>query len=198
MGRVKRDYPLNAPIHITQKASNSEYLFADPYFKEYYCALLSRAVKIFQIKVFNYTVMDNHIHLIACELKEGELSRSLHMINTTFSRGVNKQLNRSGALWNCRSDWTPVESYRHLIEAMVYVDLNAVRAKTVDDPSKYHYSGTRELAGLIKPYSIDLVYVGQTLGWSNFSTDQYKRLLETRVQEGDLSRTPKFKVNQLV
>jgi putative transposase len=53
----------------------------------------------------------------------------------------NQRKNRKGAYWEDRYRATAVETDNHLIQCLVYIDLNMVRAGVVSHPSEWPFSG---------------------------------------------------------
>ncbi len=197
MGRENRDYPLNTVVHITQKTANSEFMLSDSYFKEYYCLLLEKATKKFPVKVFNYVVMDNHIHLLLLEQNPSAISLLLNVVNTNISRAFNKVTYRTGPFWNRRSNWTPINNLNHLIEAMLYIDFNPVRTKSVEDPRKFPFSGTGGLCGRFRDPILDWEFLTSFVPIVNFDSTYYNRLISFKLQQENKSvSTARWKVDR--
>jgi hypothetical protein len=57
----------------------------------------------------------------------------------------NEKKKRRGAFWEDRYHATAIESDSHLIQCMVYIDLNMVRAGVVKHPSEWKESGYYEM-----------------------------------------------------
>jgi len=57
----------------------------------------------------------------------------------------NQRKNRRGAFWEDRYHATAVETGSHLVQCMVYIDLNMVRAGVVIHPSEWPFSGYNEI-----------------------------------------------------
>jgi REP element-mobilizing transposase RayT len=56
-------------------------------------------------------------------------------VSPEFVQEFNNRRNRKGAFWQDRYHATAVESRNHLMECIVYIDLNMVRAGVVNHPS---------------------------------------------------------------
>ena len=61
---------------------------------------------------------------------------------------------RKGAFWEDRYHATAIESDRHLIQCIVYIDLNMVRAEAVRHPSEWKFSGFNEIQKPRRRYRI--------------------------------------------
>jgi hypothetical protein len=66
----------------------------------------------------------------------------------------NRRKNRKGAFWEDRYHATAVEVDHHLIQCMVYIDLNMVRAGVVSHPSEWPFSGYNEIQNPRQRYSL--------------------------------------------
>jgi len=73
--------------------------------------------------------------------KLSDLSSYVQMIKQTFSRWYNKLNNRSGYFWGERFKSVLIQDGVGLLNCMAYIDLNPVRAKMVQKPEQYRFSG---------------------------------------------------------
>lgn len=83
--------------------------------------------------------MGNHYHLII-ETAEGNLSRAMHYINSSYTTYSNIKRKRSGHLFQGRFKAILVDKDSYLLELSRYVHLNPVRAKMAAMPADYPYS----------------------------------------------------------
>ena len=56
-----------------------------------------------------------------------------------------KRKSRKGAYWEDRYHATAIEADKHLLQCLVYIDLNMVRAGVVDHPSEWGFCGYNEI-----------------------------------------------------
>jgi len=77
----------------------------------------------------------------------GDLSRYMKEVKERFTRWYNKRHGRRGTLWMDRFKSVMVENGEALRAMAQYIDLNAVRAGLVDDPSDYRWCGWAEALG---------------------------------------------------
>jgi hypothetical protein len=66
----------------------------------------------------------------------------------------NQRKKRKGAFWEDRYHATAVETNEHLIQCLVYIDLNMVRAGVVSHPSEWNESGFKEIQEPRQRYSL--------------------------------------------
>ncbi|GAB4435679.1 MAG: hypothetical protein OHK0040_06860 [bacterium] len=72
--------------------------------------------------------------------KLGDLSEYVKSIKNSFSRWFNKINDRSGYFWGDRFKSVLVEEGGALLNMLIYIDLNPVRAGIVDKPEDYRWS----------------------------------------------------------
>jgi len=103
----------------------------------------------------NYAVTSNHIHLLVKDgQEEGGIPRIMQLIAGRTGQEYNQRKNRKGAFWEDRYHATAVEADDHLIQCLVYMDLNMVRAGAVAHPSEWPYSGYNEIQNPRQRYSL--------------------------------------------
>jgi len=101
-------------------------------------------------------VTSNHIHLLLYDNGTGEcIPRTILLIAGRTGQEFNQRKGRQGAFWEDRYHATAVESNEHLIQCMVYIDLNMVRAGVVAHPSEWgRSSGYNEIQNPRKRYAL--------------------------------------------
>ena len=127
MSRSSRfSYP-RALHHVTLRCNNREFLFTVPTF-ELFVRTLQEARGQLPIRLFNYCLMTNHVHLLFQAGTSDAISRAMHWISSTFARRFNKTSGRCGHLWEGRFRSTIIEGESTFLRCMAYLDLNPVRA----------------------------------------------------------------------
>ena len=66
----------------------------------------------------------------------------------------NLRKNRKGAFWEDRYHATAVQADSHLVQCMVYIDLNMVRAGVVPHPSEWPFCGYHEILNIRQRYTL--------------------------------------------
>jgi putative transposase len=96
---------------------------------------LYEAKKLFHLRVLNYMVTSNHIHLLVINSGEKVISKSLQLIAGRTGQAYNQRKGRSGGYWEDRYHATAIETGEHFIQCLVYIGLNMVRAGAGKHPS---------------------------------------------------------------
>ena len=107
---------------------------------------LFEAKKRFGTCVLNYAVTSNHIHLLVKDSQQREtIPQTMQLIAGRTGQEYNLRKERKGAFWEDRYHATAVETGPHLVQCIVYMDLNMVRAGVVNHPSEWPFSGYNEI-----------------------------------------------------
>ncbi|QQR79469.1 MAG: transposase [Deltaproteobacteria bacterium] len=87
--------------------------------------------------------MHSHVHLFLQPSEAFSLEKTMHFINGTYAREYNLKNKRKGHLWLDRYKSIPVESDKHALDLMRYINRNALRAGIVTEVGKWKWSGYR-------------------------------------------------------
>jgi REP element-mobilizing transposase RayT len=146
MPRANRHYIPGYVWHITHRCHKKEFLLKFAIDRRRYLQWLFEAKKRFGLSVLNYMVTSNHAHLLVRDSGERDvIPNSIQLIAGRTGQEFNQRKNRKGAYWEDRYHATAVETDRHLIRCLVYIDLNMVRAGVVRHPSEWPFSGYNEI-----------------------------------------------------
>lgn len=142
MARLARVVAAKYPHHITQRGNRRQDTFfcADDY--RYYIDTISEWCKKFDVEIWAYCLMPNHVHLIAVPETEDGLRLAIGETHRRYTRQINFRENWKGHLWQGRfSSFIMDEQY--LLAATRYIELNPVKAKLVKRPEQYQWSSAR-------------------------------------------------------
>ena len=146
MARAKRHYVPGQVWHLTHRCHKREFLLKFKQDRRRWIQWLFEAKRRFGLVVLNYAVTSNHIHLIVKD--DGDrnvIPQSIGLIAGRTAQEYNQRKNRKGAFWEDRYHSTAIETGEHLLQCIVYVDLNMVRAGVVQHPSEWSHGGYNEI-----------------------------------------------------
>ena len=109
----------------------------------HYLATLRFVQKKHAFKLFNYELMNTHVHLFLEPGPQIAFSRTMHLINWKYARDYNRRKNRTGHLWMDRFKCIPVESNEYALSLMRYINRNPLRAGMVEKAGEWRWSGFR-------------------------------------------------------
>lgn len=146
MARAKRHYLPGHVWHITHRCHKKEFLLKFDRDRHRWLQWLFEAKKRHGICILNYMVTSNHIHLLVVDGGGRDvIPKSIKLVAGRTAQEYNQRKNRNGAFWEDRYHATAISSDRHLIQCIVYIDLNMVRAGVVTHPSEWDFSGYNEI-----------------------------------------------------
>jgi len=151
--------------HVTQRGNNRQSVFFNSDDRLLYLRLLRYHASRNGAHILGYCLMTNHVHLIVTPDRESSLARTFGATHAEYALALNQAANRTGHLWRNRYFSCPLEG-AHLERAMLYVDLNPVRADLVASACDWPWSSARvhSTEGLTDPV-LDADWVDQAGGW---------------------------------
>ncbi len=154
MARANRHHIPGHVWHITQRCHKKEFLLKFARDRRRWHSWLFEAKKRFGLRVLNYVVTSNHIHLLVIDTGPEVIPKSLQLIAGRTAQEFNQRKERKGAFWEDRYHATAVERNEHLIRCLIYIDLNMVRAGVVNHPSEWEMSGYNEIQNPSERYGV--------------------------------------------
>ncbi|MEI6644540.1 MAG: transposase [bacterium] len=129
MPRHLRHHTPGGWYHITTRGLGRRTLFHTDRDREHFIQLLEGMVERYRIILHAYVLMGNHYHLLI-ESPEGNVSRALQWLNTSYSVWYNIKHSCVGALFQSRFKSVPIDNEGSwALECSLYVHLNPVRVK---------------------------------------------------------------------
>ena len=154
MPRANRHYIPGCVWHITHRCHKQEFLLRFSKDRDRYLHWLFEAKKRFGLKILNYIVTSNHVHLLVLDSGQEVISQSIQLIAGRTAQEFNQRKNRKGAFWEDRYHATAIEANIHLQRCISYIDLNMVRAGKVNHPSLWAASGYHEIQNPRQRYTL--------------------------------------------
>jgi REP element-mobilizing transposase RayT len=154
---------------------------------------LFEAKKRYGLSILNYIITSNHIHLMVVDTGTGIIAKSMQLVAGRVGQEYNQRKSRKGAFWEDRYHATTIQTNRHLLSCMAYINLNMVRAGVVAHPSSWEECGYNEI--LYKPgrYGlIDRKILKYFLGCTDEEgmVDDYRQFISDAMYTKPLVRQP--------
>jgi hypothetical protein len=138
----------------------------------------------------------NHIHLLVLDDGGEEvIPKSIQLVAGRTGREYNLRKDRKGAFWEDRYHATAVEKNHHLIQCLVYIDLNMVRAGVVSHPLQWPDGGYNEIQNPKSRYRIiDKQGLMELLRFSDYEDliANYQRWVEDSLTHANHQRDSKW------
>jgi putative transposase len=127
-------------MHVVARCNNREFYFTTPEDFEILLEHLGEMSSVHGIKIFAYTLMSSHIHLLLQAPAADVLGGPLGWFMTLTAKAFHRLRSRSGHFWERRYRACLVEDDLYALAALRYIDRNPVRAGIVEDPATYAWS----------------------------------------------------------
>lgn len=183
MARLPRLTLGGYPHHVILRGNNRQEIFLDTTDREFLLAVLAEESKQHGVDVHAYVLMSNHIHLLLTPQTDQALPRMMQALGRRYVRHFNQRHGRTGTLWEGRYRSTVIQSERHLLACMVYLDLNPVRAGMVSDPSEHPWSSHHHHIGT----RVDKLITTHALYWQLGNTPFAREVAYTEMVRAGLS-----------
>ena len=154
MTRANRHYTAGNIWHIVHRCHKKEFLLKFKRDRDRLKHWLFEAKKRFGLSVLNYTITSNHIHLLVEGNSQQSIASSMQLVAGRTAQEFNRRKNRKGAFWEDRYHATAVGTDQYLMQCLVYIDLNMVRAGVVEHPKDWVHGGYFEVQSSPKRYRL--------------------------------------------
>jgi putative transposase len=146
MPRSPRLYAPGGTMHVVARCNNREFYFGAQEDFQVLLDHLGEMSSTYGVRLFGYTLMSNHIHLLLQSPDVDALGRPMRWLMTQTARTFHRLRNRCGHFWERRFRACLVEDDLYALAALRYMDRNPVRAGIVEDPTNYAWSSCASYA----------------------------------------------------
>ena len=171
MPRKPRVLSSTGIYHIILRSVNQHIIFEEASDYQKFLSILSDCKKKYDIDIYAYCLMDNHIHLLL-QLTDDTLSSFFQSLGTLFARWYNNKYSRSGHLFQDRFYSSVIETERAFLSALSYIHNNPVKANMCRYASEYPWSSIGAFYGAKNPL-INVSYAYNIAG----SKDYFRTLV---------------------
>ncbi|MFQ5965177.1 MAG: transposase [Candidatus Scalinduaceae bacterium] len=181
--QLRIEYP-GAFYHVSSRGNEGRNIFNSDMDKEKFLSYLENAHQRFNLIIHAYCLMDNHYHLLV-ETPFPNLSRSMQMINSSYTTYYNLKNKRLGHLFQGRYKAILVDKDSYAQVLSRYIHLNPVRSKITSTPYEYFWSSFHYyIHPEKKPEFLKIDFI---LGYFGNKGDKTRKDFKKFVEEG-LSR----------
>lgn len=143
MSRCSRTYIPNAVFHVIARGNHRIKVFKTHADLEHYSKLLWKYKTKFNVKIYAYCLMSNHVHLLVHPPEKIALSKMMHGINMSYAMRFNAKYEKVGHLWQDRYKSFAVQADQYLINLITYIEMNPLRAEICSRAEEYPWSSYR-------------------------------------------------------
>ena len=139
MARLARIVAPGRAHHVTQRGNRRMQTFFCDEDYQAYLSLLGEWCGEFDVRIWAYCLMPNHVHLILVPSTADGLRRAVAEVHRRYTRMINFREGWRGCLWQGRFA-SFVMSEKHLMGAVRYVERNPVKAGLVTRAEDWRWS----------------------------------------------------------
>jgi putative transposase len=182
MARLARLVLPGFPHHLTQRGTDRSDVFFSDDDRRMYLTLLRDHCRRSEISVIAWCLMTNHVHMVVVPGREDSVATAFGRTHNEYARWLHTRQRRAGHLWQKRLQSCPLEEC-HLWDAVLYVEMNPVRAGMAEAAADWPWSSARaHLSGQDPWHILDLTW------WrANCDADWWPEVLRAGFQEAALA-----------
>ena len=118
--------------------------FANPAIYELFPVCLEDMRRRFQMRIYGYVVMPEHVHLLVSEPDRGTLAEAIHYLKLFFTKRLHlSSVPQHGSFWQKRYYDRNVRDAREFTVKLRYMHRNPVKRGLVNDPADWPWSSFR-------------------------------------------------------
>jgi putative transposase len=130
-----------AKYHVSAKINRGEHIFEPDEIKKLFMNIVKRSKKKYKFSLYNFVIMNNHIHFIIYPHNDKSLPRIMQWILSVFAKYYNKINKLKGHTWGGRYWSKIINDIKQFIDTFNYISDNPVKAQMVRDADDYKYGG---------------------------------------------------------
>ncbi len=115
-------------------------LFRDAHDFRVYRKLWVLAKTRFGLKVYRWTFMTNHIHLLLEQIRDAGLAEAMHFVQGRYARYFGRKYLWKGHVWESRYSNRLILDERYFLRCAFYIEDNPVKAGIVAKATEYRWS----------------------------------------------------------
>jgi putative transposase len=132
--------------HVMNRANRRERIFHDDEDYSLFINVLAASTRKFPIRLLAYCAMPNHWHLVLWPSAANVVPAYMHWLTSTHVRHYHRihGLTGTGHLYQGRYLNVPVQTDRHVLTVLRYVEANPLRAGMVAEAQAWRWSSLSE------------------------------------------------------
>jgi putative transposase len=132
----------NSTHHVVQRGLNRFRIFNEQKDYEKFKLFMYRYLTEYDISIYNYCLMPNHIHFLIHVKEQAHLSKFMQALSLAYSSYYRYTYKHVGYLWQGRFKNFLIDKDSYLLECARYIERNPLRIKykMVEDLSQYPWS----------------------------------------------------------
>jgi len=149
MPRGLRRFQESGQSHfVTFSCYRRQPFFATPELFDHFVRSLEDMRRRFELRVYGYVVMPEHVHLLLGEPPRAKLAEAIHYLKLSFSKRVRslRSAGEPGTFWQKRYYDRNVRNYREFTVKLRYLHRNPAQRGLVKEAGDWKWSSFRHYA----------------------------------------------------
>ena len=140
MPREARKLVDGGHYHIVTRGIDRRMLFRDESDSQYFLDIIRVNLARFEIFIFHYCFMINHVHLLIKVVRAADLPKFMQVVLQGYACYFRKKYFSVGFIFQNRYKSRAINNDAYLLECGRYIERNPLRGKIVSDLSEYRWS----------------------------------------------------------
>ena len=129
----------NAYSHVFFRCHNKQFFLRPKILKQFFLLLLAKHKDKYGIKIYEFNILDNHVHLLIQSKSTAKLGDFMRVVNSQLARKINQHFNRDSQAIRERYKSPMVSNSDYLVKLMSYIWLNRYKVNKSALPQKDPY-----------------------------------------------------------
>ncbi|MDX1357431.1 MAG: transposase [Clostridia bacterium] len=173
--RILNDYGI---YHVYNRGNDKKSIFARPEDKAVFLRQLSESQKENNFRLFAYSCMDNHFHLLYNDVKK-QLPKIIGTLQENYAKYFNGNYKHTGQVFENPFKSKPVYNIKYFFTLVCYIENNAVDAKIVKNYTDYEWCS--RISGASYLNMIDTEYLNYHFkNYKSYTLNQFIRENHTK------------------
>ena len=144
----------NSYSHVFFRCHNRHHFLKPPVIKKYFLWLLAKYKVKYGVKVYEFIIMDNHVHLLIKSECTSKLGDFMRVVNSQLARKINQHFKRDSQAIRERYKSPCVSHHGYMLSLMKYIWFNRLRVDKTSDPKQDPYCSLSWRLGNTNPQSL--------------------------------------------
>jgi putative transposase len=144
MPRFSRPMPGGLCVHVVTRGNARATVFHSDADYAAMTRLMMDAQAVVQVEILAWCLMPNHMHFVIRPIRDGDLARWMHWLLTAHVQQHRVRHRTTGRIWQGRYKAFPIQTDRHLLTVLRYVERNPVRAELASHAIDWKWSSSSE------------------------------------------------------
>lgn len=131
-------------FHLITRGNNRTEIFRDHLDYHHYLTLLSYYKRCYEVKVYAYCLMPNHVHLLTEITRAKTLPKFMQGLNLAYTLYYKKRYTWEGHLWQGRYKSYLIEKEKYFFACIEYIEANPYKAGLVSESEDYLWCSKKE------------------------------------------------------